>query len=143
MNQTIHRLLFLSFFGFFLCDTSLAVAGNSFLTVAQNQVDKISQTPQHKSPLEFKQAVARYIKHTDVHCLQSASRHVDENVSYKKELRYLFKNYSKIDKGKWSLDFISAYKSRRGEDFIVESGAGISNEKMEKQVINYLKRWVD
>lgn len=56
---------------------------------------------------------------------------------------FLFKNYSRIDNGKWGLDFLSAYKSRRAEDFIVESGAGISQEKMEKQIINYLKRWVD
>jgi hypothetical protein len=45
------------------------------------------------SPLEFKQAVARYAKHTEIHCLQHAQRYVDENVPYKKELRYLFKNY--------------------------------------------------
>jgi hypothetical protein len=56
---------------------------------------------------------------------------------------YLFKNYSRIDKGKWGLDFISAYKSKNGEDFIVESGAGITQEKMEKQIVNYLKKWVD
>jgi hypothetical protein len=56
---------------------------------------------------------------------------------------FLFKNFSKIDKGKYSLDFISAYKSRNGKDFIVESGSGISKEKMEKQVISYLKKWVD
>lgn len=48
------------------------------------------------SPFEFKQAVARYVKHTDVDCLQHVQRHVDENVPYKKELRYLLKNYSTI-----------------------------------------------
>ncbi len=48
------------------------------------------------SSLEFKHAVVRYIKHTDAHCLQHGQRHGDENVSYKKELRYLFKNYSTI-----------------------------------------------
>ena len=56
---------------------------------------------------------------------------------------YFFKNYSRIDKGKWGLGFISVYKSRNGEDFIVESGAGVTQEKMEKQIINYLKKWVD
>ncbi len=48
------------------------------------------------SPLEFKQAVARYIKHTDIDCLQHVQRHVDDNVPYKKELRYLLKNYNTI-----------------------------------------------
>ena len=48
------------------------------------------------SPLEFKQAIARYIKHTDVHYLQHAQRHADENEPYKKELRYLFKNYGNM-----------------------------------------------
>ncbi len=56
---------------------------------------------------------------------------------------YLFKNYNRIDKGKWSLSYISAYKSKNGEDFIVESGAGITKEKMEKQIITLLKKWVD
>lgn len=56
---------------------------------------------------------------------------------------FLFKNYDRIDNGKWNLSFISAYKSRNGEDFIAESGAGISEEKMEKQIINYLNKWVD
>jgi len=56
---------------------------------------------------------------------------------------FIFKNYSRISGGKWGLDFLSAYKSRRGEDFIVESGAGISQEKMEKQIMNYLEKWVD
>jgi hypothetical protein len=48
------------------------------------------------SPLEFKQAVARYIKHTESHCLQHAQRYTDENMPYKKELRYLFKNYGNM-----------------------------------------------
>jgi hypothetical protein len=70
MNLSLQRLFFLS-----------------FLTIS------LSAASAHKSSLEFKQAVTRYIKHTDVHCLQSSQRHTDENVSYKKELRYLFKNY--------------------------------------------------
>jgi hypothetical protein len=48
------------------------------------------------SALEFKHAVVRYIKHTDTHCLQHTQRHGDENIPYKKELRYLFKNYNTI-----------------------------------------------
>ena len=134
MNQTIHRLLFLSFFGFFLCDTSLAGTGNSFLAVAQNHVDKISQKPQHKSPLEFKQAVARYIKHTDVHCLQSSSRHADENVSYKKELRYLFKNYSKIS----TVALLSRIRSAHQEMAKVEPDADSDSYKRYEQISSAL-----
>ena len=98
MKVSIHRLLFLSVLTFSLSGTLSLSAGNTFLAAAQGQVEKISQTPEiaHKSPLEFKQAVAHYIKHTEGHCLHTASRHVDEDISYKKELRYLLKNYGKF-----------------------------------------------
>jgi len=56
---------------------------------------------------------------------------------------YLFKNYERFDKGKWKLVYISAYKSRRGEDFIAESGAGIPISRMNKQLKDYLIKWVD
>ncbi|HEX4068842.1 MAG TPA: hypothetical protein VHX42_01965, partial [Candidatus Babeliales bacterium] len=72
MNRAI-RLLFLSFV-------------TTFLFVA----------PITPSFLEFKHAVARYVKYTDTHGLLHSQRHTDENVPYKKELRYLFKNYDTI-----------------------------------------------
>ena len=59
----------------------------SFLIVSLSNASSIS------SSLEFKQAVARYVKHTDTQWLQHSQRYTDENVPYKKELRYLFKNY--------------------------------------------------
>lgn len=46
--------------------------------------------------LEFKQAVARYTNHIEHHYLSAVSRNTDENVAYKKELRYLFKNYGRF-----------------------------------------------
>ena len=70
MNIPINKLLIVSFLSFSLCTGS-----------------------GHKSSIEFKQAVTRYIKYTDAHCMQGPQRYVDDNVSYKKELRYLFKNY--------------------------------------------------
>ncbi|HLW73181.1 MAG TPA: hypothetical protein VKR54_03965 [Candidatus Babeliales bacterium] len=95
MNVCVKRLLLLSFLTTSLCNTS--VHGNIFLDAAHDQIDKISpKLVTHKSPLEFKQAVARYIKQTDLHCLQSSQRQADENLSYKKELRYLFQNYGKF-----------------------------------------------
>jgi hypothetical protein len=74
VNISVNRLLFLSVLSFF--PYSALVKGN------------IS--------IEFKQAVTRYVKHTENQCLNSSIRYTDENVFYKKELRYLFSNYGKI-----------------------------------------------
>lgn len=94
MNLLKNRLISV-LLAFSLCGSS--AYGNVFLNAAQDQVNKIAQKPiVHKTPLEFKQAVARYIKNTESHCLQVSQRHTDENVSYKKELRYLFNNYGKF-----------------------------------------------
>jgi len=48
----------------------------------------------HKFPAEFKQAVLNYIKHSEVNYTQKDRS--DEYISYKKELRYLFKNYGRF-----------------------------------------------
>ena len=70
---------------------------NVFLSIAQDRVDKVIKKPiEHKSPLEFKQAIVRYIKNTDMRCFQNVQRNSDETISYKKELHYLFKNYGKF-----------------------------------------------
>src|SRR5438445_8710644 len=95
MNVSVKKLLFSVLLSFSLCGTP--IIGNAFLDAAQDQISKISPKPLvHKPPLEFKQAVARYIKNTESQCLQSFQRYADENVSYKKELRYLFNNYGKF-----------------------------------------------
>ena len=62
------------------------------------------------SPLEFKQAVTRYIRQTDSHWLQHPQRHTDETVPYKKELRYLFKNYATISTSALLLRLRSAHQ---------------------------------
>ena len=118
MKSSINTLLFISFFNVFLCDSLLGATGNSFLVAAQDQIDKISQKPVHKSHFEFKQAVAHYIKYTDVHYLQSHLRHADENIAYKKELRYLFKNHTNIS----SLALLSRIRSAHQAMVIHESG---------------------
>jgi len=95
MNRLLQKLALCSLLSFSLC--SITAQGNIFLNVAQEQVNKISKKPvKHKPSLEFKQAIARYIKHTDVQCFANMQRHTDENISYKKELRYLFKSYGKF-----------------------------------------------
>ena len=78
---------------FVFCIPSV-VYTNTFLDAAQAQVDKVvNKKPLNKPSLEFKQAVMRYIKNTDITSFQNIQRSSDENVAYKKELRYLFKNY--------------------------------------------------
>jgi hypothetical protein len=51
---------------------------------------------------------------------------------------YLFKIYDEYSKDKPA--WMSAYRDRNGDDFIVESGAGISESKMESQIMSYLKK---
>lgn len=90
-----NRSLFLFLLTFSLCGTPLQ--GNAFLDAAQDQIKKISPKPAaHKPVVEFKQAVSRYVKNTENQCLHNYPRYADENVSYKKELRYLFNNYGKL-----------------------------------------------
>lgn len=83
---------------FFLLFSQVMMHASAFLDVAQVHVDKVANKRSivHKSPIEFKQAVGRYIKYTDYNYFQNTQRSSDENVSYKKELRYLFKNYGKF-----------------------------------------------
>jgi len=94
VNRFLQKLIRVPLLGIALC---VPMHANIFLDTAQAQVDKVTdKKPVHKSPLEFRQAVARYIKNSDTHYFHNAQRNSDENVSYKKELRYLFKNYEKI-----------------------------------------------
>ena len=53
---------------------------------------------------------------------------------------YLFKEMESFSKGKWSLSYIRVTSDRKGKNFVVESGAGISQERMQKQIMDYLKR---
>jgi len=94
--MNIIKILRLS--GFFILSLCvMPVHANIFLDAARVQVDKvIDKKPVHKPSLEFKQAVIRYIKNTDLHYFQHVQRSSDENVAYKKELRYLFKNYGTL-----------------------------------------------
>ena len=51
------------------------------------------------------------------------------------ETAFIFKN---VENGK--ISWLSAYSDRNGTNFIVESGAGIPEKKMERQIMTYLKR---
>jgi hypothetical protein len=95
VNIPVNRLFFLFLLNFSLYST--LVKGNIFLDAAQDRISKISSKPvAHKHPLEFKQAVTRYIKNTENQCLHGSQRYADENISYKRELQYLFNNYGKF-----------------------------------------------
>lgn len=76
VNKLVRRLLLMPFWSIFLCNAS---------------TDEVFTTPRPSG--ELKQAIAQYIKQTDAHFSQKIKRDADENASYKKELRYLFKNY--------------------------------------------------
>jgi hypothetical protein len=86
------------------------------------------------STLEFKQAVARYIKHTDIDCLQHAQRHIDDNVSYKKELRYLFKNYNSIS----TSALLSRLRSAHQEMVKIETDVASDTFKRYEQISSAL-----
>ncbi len=77
---------------------------------------------QHKPALEFKQAVARYIKHADAKSFHTTQRASDENVSYKKEIRYLFKNY-----GNFSATVL-LYRIRSAHQAMVKHDANSDSE---------------
>jgi len=129
VNILLQKLSVFALFSFSLCTTT--IQGNIFLNVAQDQANKIIKKPTvHKSPLEFKQAVARYVKHTDVHCFQNAQRNTDENASYKKELRYLFKNYGKFSAVTLLARLRSAHQAMVKQDTNVEGEAYKKYEQM-------------
>lgn len=83
---------------------------------------------------EFKQAVGRYIKHTDAHCLQHAQRCADENIPYKKELRYLFKNYGTIS----TLALLSRIRSAHQEMVKIETDVNSDTYKRYEQISSAL-----
>jgi hypothetical protein len=55
---------------------------------------------------------------------------------------YIFKVWSDSTPSKKTADWMSAFRDRNGTDFIVESGAGISEKKMESQIKSYLKKQI-
>jgi len=52
---------------------------------------------------------------------------------------YLFKIYDDDNK---KVVWMTASRDRNGDDFIVESGAGISESNMESQIMSYLKKTI-
>jgi len=118
----VSNLHIVAVFGLFL--SAITAQANVFLTVAQDGVDKIRSKPiAYKPSLEFKQAVARYIKNTDTHFYQMVQRTADENVSYKKELQYLFKNYSKLSSAALLSRLRSAHQTMVKQDTHVDGEA--------------------
>lgn len=71
-------------------------SANGVVSAVMNQLNKVSKKPDHKSPLEFKHAVGRYIAYTNTNCLSAAKVGVGKMSSYEIELRYLFNNAGKF-----------------------------------------------
>lgn len=129
MNLLLRKLSIFILFNVSLCVTT--IQGNIFLNVAHDQANKLVKKPTiHKSPLEFKQAVARYVKSTDVQCFQEVQRNIDENVAYKKELRYLFKNYGKFSAITLLFRLRSAHQAMVKQDIDVEGEVYKKYEQM-------------
>ena len=55
---------------------------------------------------------------------------------------YLFDVLESFNSKDWSLVYIRVTKDKQGKNFIVESGAGITKERMLKQIMNYLNKKV-
>ena len=53
---------------------------------------------------------------------------------------YLFEELESFDKKKWNLSYIRVTSDRSGKNFVVESGAGIPKQRMEKQITTYLNK---
>lgn len=94
MNRYIHIVL-LTFFATF-CPIIVAEGNNPLMAAVLNQVNKVSNKPIHKSPIEYRQAVERYIAATKACSLSHSSFGKGKILSYEIELLYLFNNYGRF-----------------------------------------------
>ena len=64
-----------------------------------------------------------------------------KTLKYGNRFFYIYKNLESFNDGKnWKLSWMTAYENMDGKGFIVESGAGISEQKMESQIKSYLDK---
>jgi hypothetical protein len=95
LNRYVVTLLFFSFASF--CGDSAVEVTNPLVAAVTHQVNKIAKKPIHKSPVEYRQAVERYIVATKAHFLSS---HIGSGkgkmASYEIELQYLLNNYGRF-----------------------------------------------
>ena len=94
MNRYIRALALVSLVGF--CPIIVAETDNLLMTAVLNQVNKVSKKPIHKSPVEYRQAVERYIAATKTHSLSWNKLGKGKVSSYEIELQYLFNNYGRF-----------------------------------------------
>ena len=91
INRYIFALFFVSAVSF--CgDSDKKEADNLFIAAVVNQVNKVSKKSIHKSPVEYRQAVERYISVTRLNSLTGKGK----KVSYEIELQYLFDNFARF-----------------------------------------------
>jgi hypothetical protein len=94
VNRYIRTLVLVSLVGF--CPIIMAATDNLLMAAVLNQVNKVSKKPIHKSPVEYRQAVERYIAATKTHSLSWNKLDKGKVSSYEIELQYLFNNYGRF-----------------------------------------------
>ncbi|HLJ30801.1 MAG TPA: hypothetical protein VKU36_00025 [Candidatus Babeliales bacterium] len=109
MNR-IHGLSFIPYWVVLVC---------SFITADESCIA-------YKFPAEFKHAVLHYIKQTETNYLQKDRRDSQEHLSYKKELRYLLKNY-----GRFSTSAL-LYRVRAAHQAMVKAEPDSNSESYKK-----------
>ena len=103
MNRYIRTVLFSSLI--LICagnkaemlDSKQELPSNPLIAAVVNQVNKVSKKPVHKYPVEYRDAVERYMTASKTHCAVLSNK-IDKGkaLSYEKELHYLFNNYKKF-----------------------------------------------
>ncbi|HSC24815.1 MAG TPA: hypothetical protein VLB80_01190 [Candidatus Babeliales bacterium] len=131
MSFKLLSLFFLIFYS-----SNIWAEESVFLNSAQTHIIKmVSQKLMYKPILEFKQAVIRYVKNADIRCLQGSHCNInDHNVTYKKELYFLFKNYDKFS----ILTLLSRTRSAHQSMVTYESDANSDEYKKYEQISSAL-----
>ena len=62
-----------------------------------------------------------------------------KRIRSKNRIIYLFRTFEHFTHRKPIFGWITAYKNMKREQFIVESGAGITQKRAEKQIRDYIK----
>lgn len=124
MNKYTRTILLVSLVGFY--SPSAAEPANPLVAAMVNQVNKASKKSKHnKSPLEYRQAVERYMTATKTHSL-SSHNNKSKMSSYEIELHYLFNNY-----GRYST-LTLLYRLRSAHQEMVKANNDSNSEKYQR-----------
>ena len=125
MNRYTRALVL--FFVASFCAPSSAETGNPLVAAVVNQVNKVSKKSiYHKSPLEFRQAVDRYIAATKSFSLSPNKFDKGKLLSYEVELQYLFNSYTRFS----TLTLL--YRLRSAHQEMVKHAINSNSEKYQR-----------